>query len=229
MEYLLNKESAILLNNVKSYLKSQQELYGNDLYVNYKPYDLAKTSDEQKREQLIKFYHEIKSCQRCGLAKNRTKFVFGGGNPISKIMLIGEAPGFNEDQEGKPFVGKAGQLLDNILNAIELSRENVFITNVVKCRPPNNRDPQPDEWRTCNFILKRQIEIIKPQLILILGRIAANVLLEKEDSISKLRGKVYQVFDAKAVVTYHPAALLRNPGLKRSTWEDVQLFQKLYQ
>lgn len=229
MEYSLDEESLILLNNVKTYLKSQQELYGNDLYVNFVPQKAERSSDEQKRDQLIKLYHEIKDCQRCGLANNRIKLVFGGGNPNSNIMLIGEAPGFNEDREGKPFVGKAGQLLDKILNAIELSRDKVFITNVVKCRPPQNRDPQPDEWRTCHFILKRQIEIIKPQLILILGRIAANVLLEKEESISKLRGTVYQVFDAKAVVTYHPAALLRNPGLKRSTWEDVKLFQKLYQ
>ena len=229
MEYLLNKETINLLDDIKKYLKSQKELYGNDIYINYEPQKLPLTSDENKREQLTKFYHEIKNCQRCGLAKNRTKLVFGSGNPNSKIMLIGEAPGFYEDCEGKPFVGKAGQLLDKILKAIELSRDDVFITNVVKCRPPENRDPQPDEWGTCNFILKRQIEIIKPQFILILGRIAATVVLEKEESISNLRGKVYQVFDAKAVVTYHPAALLRNAGLKRSTWEDVQLFQKLYQ
>ncbi len=220
-----------LLDELKSYLYSQRDLYGEDIYLDYDPRKIAAMPVEQKqnREQLIKLYYEIKDCQKCELAKNRTKLVFGGGNPDSKIMLIGEAPGFHEDREGKPFVGKAGQLLDKILNAIQLSRDKVFITNVVKCRPPQNRDPLPEECNACNFILKRQFEIIKPKFILILGRIAARVLLKTDGSIASLRGKIYQVSEAQAVVTYHPAALLRNAGLKRSTWEDVQLFQKLYQ
>lgn len=229
MEYSVQQDITNLLKQVKRYFHSQQELYGNDIYINYDPRKLAITSDEQQRDQLTKFYYEIKDCQRCELAKHRTRLVFGSGNSNSKIMLIGEAPGFNEDREGKPFVGNAGQLLDKILKAIELSRDDVFITNVVKCRPPQNRDPLPEECDACNFILERQIEIIDPQYILILGRIAANVLLKMEESIAKLRGSVYEIFGAKAVVTYHPAALLRNPNYKRSTWEDVQLFQKLYQ
>jgi len=231
MEYSIQQGISSLLDQLKSYLHSQRELYGEDIYLNYNPRKAAKTPIEPQsnREQLIKFYLEIKDCQKCELAKKRTKLVFGGGNPDSKIMLIGEAPGFHEDREGKPFVGNAGQLLDKILNAIQLSRDKVFITNVVKCRPPENRDPLPEECEACNFILKRQLEIIEPKFILILGRIAARVLLNTEDSIANLRGKVYQVFGAQAVVTYHPAALLRNADLKRGTWEDVQMFQKLYQ
>jgi len=229
MEYSIQEDITKLLNEVKNYFNSQQELYGDDIYLDYDPRKIAVTSDEQKGYQLKTFYYEIKDCQRCVLANNRTKLVFGSGNPNSNIMLIGEAPGFHEDREGTPFVGNAGQLLDKILKAIELLRDDVFITNVVKCRPPQNRDPLPDECGACNFILKRQIEIIKPQFILILGRIAANVLLKTEQSIANLRGRVYQAFGAKAVVTYHPAALLRNPNLKRSTWEDVQLFQKMCQ
>lgn len=231
MEYSIQQGISNLLDELKSFLHGQRELYGEDIYLNYDPQKETNTSVEQQqnREQLIKFYYEIKDCQKCELAKNRTRLVFGSGNPESKIMLIGEAPGFHEDREGKPFVGNAGQLLDKILKAIQLSRDKIFITNVVKCRPPQNRNPLPGECASCNFILKRQLEIIEPKFILILGRIAASILLKTEGSIASLRGKVYQVFGAQAVVTYHPAALLRNAGLKRSTWEDVQLFQKLYQ
>ncbi len=229
MEYSIQEGISNLLDEIKGYLHSQRELYGEDIYLNYDPGKIAKTSIGQKRDRLIKFYYEIKDCQKCELAKNRTKLVFGSGDPNSTIMLIGEAPGFHEDREGKPFVGNAGQLLDKILNAIQLSRDKIFITNVVKCRPPQNRDPLPEECEACNFILKSQVKIIQPKFILILGRIAARVLIKTEGSIVNLRGKVYQVFGAQAVVTYHPAALLRNAGLKRSTWEDVQLFQKLYQ
>ncbi len=231
MEYSIQQDIANLLDELKSYFFSQKELYGEDIYLDYKPKKAVKIPVEQQsnRDQLIKFYYEIIDCQKCELANNRTRLVFGGGNPDSKIMLIGEAPGFYEDREGKPFVGKAGQLLDKILNAIQLSRDKIFITNVVKCRPPDNRDPLPEECEACNFILQRQVEIMEPKFILILGRIAASVLLKTEGSIASLRGKVYQVFGAQAVLTYHPAALLRNAGLKRSTWEDVQLFQKLYQ
>ena len=231
MEYSIQQGISNLFDELKNYLCSQQELYGENIYLDYNPQKLTEIRYERKsnREQLIKLYYETKDCQKCELAKNRTKFVFGGGNPDSKIMLIGEAPGFYEDREGKPFVGKAGQLLDKILSAIQLSRDKVFITNVVKCRPPENRNPTTEECEACNFILNRQIEIMEPKFILILGRIAANVLLNTEGSIASLRGKIYQLSGAQAIVTYHPAALLRNAGLKRSTWEDVQLFQKLSQ
>jgi DNA polymerase len=142
-------------------------------------------------------------------------------------LLIGEAPGANEDAQGKPFVGEAGKLLDKILSAIKLSRSDVFVTNVVKCRPPNNRDPLPEEIGACASILEQQLEILKPKFILILGRIAAQSLLKTAKALRELRGQVVELFNAQVVVTYHPSALLREPALKRSAWEDVQLFQKL--
>ncbi|HEX9971873.1 MAG TPA: uracil-DNA glycosylase, partial [bacterium] len=199
------------------------------VYLNYDLATLATTSQERKQYLLRKLFNSIKNCQRCNLAKQRTQVVPGDGNPNTNILLIGEAPGFNEDREGRAFVGQAGQLLDKILNAIQLSRANVYITNVVKCRPPDNRNPLPDECDACFPILQQQVQIIEPRFILILGRVAASVLLKTEDSITNLRRNVYDIFNAKAIVTYHPAALLRDPGLKRSTWEDVQQFQKLYQ
>ena len=226
----LNQENiADFIKAVKGYFRSQQELYGDDIYMDIRRDESVVETKMGKRDLLKKMYFEVKDCHRCELAKSRNKLVFGSGNSNSSIMLVGEAPGFHEDQQGKPFVGNAGQLLDKILQAINLSRDDVFITNVVKCRPPENRDPLPVECETCFFILQQQIEIMKPRFILILGRIASRVLLKTEQSIANLRGKIYDIFGARAVVTYHPAALLRDSGLKRSTWEDVQLFQKLYQ
>lgn len=171
----------------------------------------------------------ICNCQKCELGKKRTKFVFGTGNPDAGIMIIGEAPGADEDIQGKPFVGKAGQLLTDILKAIKLDRdEDVFIANILKCRPPGNRDPQPVEMKTCLPYLYKQIEIIKPKAILCLGRIAANGLMGTQESLTRMRGNIYEVLGIKMMVTYHPAALLRNPNWKRGCWEDVQKFRKLY-
>jgi len=186
------------------------------------------TEVRDNRTQLNQLYLNVRQCQRCGLSRQRTKLVFGSGNPNATIMLVGEAPGFHEDQKGKPFVGNAGQLLDKILGAIQLNRDQVFITNVVKCRPPDNRDPLPEETTACFFMLQQQIDIVKPKYLLILGRIAARVVLKTEKTLAELRGQIFDVFGAKSVVTYHPAALLRNESLKRDTWADVQLFQKLF-
>lgn len=183
---------------------------------------------KDNRTRLNQLYLQVRNCQQCALSKQRTKLVFGSGDPNAKIMLIGEAPGYNEDQMGKPFVGKAGQLLDKVLAAIQLKRDQVFITNVVKCRPPDNRDPLPEETQACAFMLQHQVEIVKPHYILILGRIAARTVLKTDKSLADLRGQVFEVFGGKCVVTYHPAALLRNESLKRGTWEDVQMFQRLF-
>ncbi|MDZ7332418.1 MAG: uracil-DNA glycosylase [candidate division KSB1 bacterium] len=229
MEHPLQQGIINLLEELRRYLRSQQELYGDEIYVRSAQPMVPEATAPSRRDTLLKFYYEVKDCQKCGLARHRTRLVFGSGNPNSSILLIGEAPGFHEDQQGKPFVGSAGQLLDRILAAINLSRQGIFITNVVKCRPPNNRDPLPEECEACSYILTRQIEIIEPKFILLLGRIAAGSLLKTDEPLTNLRGKVYQLRDAQAVVTYHPAALLRNPALKRGTWEDVQLFQKLFQ
>lgn len=170
----------------------------------------------------------ICTCTKCPLGHTRTKFVFGVGNPNADVVLIGEAPGVDEDLQGEPFVGRAGQLLNKILEAIHFKREEVYICNILKCRPPNNRDPQQEEIDACEPHLWKQLEIIKPKLILCLGRISAQVLLRTTDSLTKLRGQVHDYRGIKLMVTYHPAALLRNPNWKRPAWEDVQQFRKLY-
>ncbi len=228
MDQPLQQGIVNLLEELKRYLNRQRELYGEELYVRpAQPMTPPAVPIESRREVLLQFYYEVKDCQKCALARHRTRLVFGSGNPNSPILLIGEAPGFHEDQQGKPFVGNAGQLLDRILAAIQLSRQDIFITNVVKCRPPDNRDPLPEECDACHYILARQLEVIDPKYILLLGRIAARTVLKTEGTIADVRGKVYSLGRAQVVVTYHPAALLRNPQLKRGTWEDVQLFQKL--
>jgi len=173
-------------------------------------------------KDLESFYNEIKECQLCPLGATRTKFVFGVGNPNADLMLIGEAPGRNEDLQGEPFVGRAGQLLDKILAAIKLSREEVYIANVLKCRPPNNRDPLKSESDTCQPYLKQQIELIKPKLILALGRVSGAWLLGEDLALKDMRNKSYIYNGIEMMVTYHPAALLRNPNWKRPCWEDMQ-------
>lgn len=171
----------------------------------------------------------IKDCQKCRLGATRTKFVFGKGNPNAKVMVIGEAPGADEDAAGEPFIGRAGQLLTKMLQAIKFEREDVFITNILKSRPPNNRDPKPDEVEACEPYLWKQILTIRPKLILCMGRIAAVSLLKgKETALGKMRGNVYDYYGVKVMATYHPAALLRNPDWKRPAWEDLQKFRELY-
>lgn len=165
----------------------------------------------------------VESCTRCRLAQGRQKTVFGSGNPDADLMLIGEAPGAEEDRQGLPFVGAAGELLTKIIQAIELRREDVYIANILKCRPPGNRDPQADEVAACRGYLERQIDLVQPRIIVVLGRIAAQTLLGNESPIGQMRGQWYRIRGIPAMVTYHPAALLRNPGLKRPTWEDMQL------
>ena len=184
--------------------------------------------DFQKAETLDKVYELIKDCQKCPLGETRNKFVFGSGNPNADVMLIGEAPGAEEDKQGYPFVGRAGNLLTKILEAINFSREEVYIANILKCRPPKNRDPKSDEIETCRPHLNKQMDLIKPKVILCLGKVAANSLLSKNESLASFRGNVYEYNNTKVMVTYHPAALLRNPQWKRRCWEDVQEFRKLY-
>jgi DNA polymerase len=155
--------------------------------------------------------------------------VFGSGNPNADIMVIGEAPGADEDEQGLPFVGRAGQLLTKILESIEMPREQVYICNILKCRPPNNRKPLASETDQCEPYLWKQIELIKPKFILALGLTAANTLLKNKESMTALRGKVHDYQGISTIVTYHPAALLRNPDWKKHTWEDVKFLRKLYQ
>jgi len=177
---------------------------------------------------LESFRESICECQKCSLGATRTKFVFGVGNPHADVLFIGEAPGANEDKQGEPFVGRAGQLLDKILAAIDFERSDIYIANILKCRPTNNRDPQPEEMDVCSPYLERQIELIKPKFICCLGRIAAQRILDTNTPLGKLRGQWFDMFGAKLMVTYHPAALLRNPAFKRGTWEDVQILREAY-
>ncbi len=164
----------------------------------------------------------VAGCRRCRLCEGRQRTVFGSGDPRAELMFIGEGPGAEEDRQGLPFVGRAGELLTRIVEAIGMTRDQVYIANIVKCRPPGNRDPQPDEVAACRSYLERQITLIRPRLIVALGRIAAQTLLGNDLPIGRMRGQWFQFMGVPLMVTYHPAALLRNPALKRPTWEDMQ-------
>jgi DNA polymerase len=171
---------------------------------------------------LVQFYHEIKTCTKCALGHTRTHFVFGSGNPEADLMFVGEAPGRDEDLQGKPFVGRAGQLLTLMLQAIDMERSDVFIANVLKCRPPNNRDPLPEEIEQCEPYLLKQIDLIRPKLIVALGRFASASLLRTKAALASLRQDVHDYNGVPLIVTYHPAALLRNPQMKAEAWEDLK-------
>jgi len=232
-------------------LENQKEIFGDELYthiqlteIKYKKEldsTLKKNVDKKTKVEsgysiaefdnitsLENFDNLINTCQKCGLGATRDKFVFGVGNPNADLMIIGEAPGAEEDKQGIPFVGRAGKLLNDILIAIKFNREDVFIANILKCRPPNNRDPLPEEREVCKPYLYKQIDLVQPRIILLLGKVAANVLLNNNDSLMKMRGSVHEINGVKTMVTYHPAALLRNPNWKKPTWEDVQKLRKLY-
>jgi DNA polymerase len=169
-------------------------------------------------------------CRRCKLhTLGRKQIVFGVGNPHADLMFVGEAPGADEDQQGIPFVGRAGQLLTKIIEAIGLTRDDVYIANVIKCRPPQNRNPEPDEVDTCEPFLFRQIDVIKPKVIIALGKFGAQTLLRTDAPISRLRGQVHDFRGAKLIPTFHPAYLLRNPSSKREVWEDMKMARGLLQ
>jgi DNA polymerase len=179
-------------------------------------------------EALAAIRADLGDCTRCKLhTLGRRQIVFGVGNPQADLMFVGEAPGADEDIQGIPFVGRAGQLLTKIIEAIELKREDVYIANVIKCRPPQNRNPEPDEVDTCEPFLFRQIDVIKPKVIVALGTFAARALLRTLDPISRLRGRVFEYRGAKLIPTFHPAYLLRNPSSKREVWEDMKLVRTL--
>ena len=211
-------------------IRIEKKKSSSDLGMNMKNKLSSSTIDESYRESVSieELYEKIHNCVECPLGETRTKFVFGTGNPNAEAMLIGEAPGADEDKQGEPFVGRAGKLLTDILAAIQLKREDVFIANILKCRPPNNRDPLPEETDTCFPYLEKQIELIKPKIILCLGRVAANGLLNKKLTLGDWRKDEHEYKGIKVIVTYHPAALLRNPNWKRGCWEDVKIFKKYY-
>ncbi len=178
------------------------------------------------KENLKSIREDLGDCRRCGLSKTRNKIVFGAGNPHAKLMFIGEGPGFEEDRAGLPFVGPAGDLLTKIINAIKMKRDDVYIANVVKCRPPENRNPMPIEVEKCLPFLLRQIKAVKPEFICALGKFAAQALLETDTPISRLRGRFYNFNGIRLIPTYHPAYLLRHNEKKRDVWEDMKLLMR---
>ena len=210
---------------VSRYLNQTKDLYGDQLF-------LSMTNESShvdgSDESLDQFFGRINQCQKCQLGQTRTNFVFGVGDPNADLVLVGEAPGEQEDLQGEPFVGRAGKLLDKILSAIELSRsQGVYICNVLKCRPPNNRDPLPSEVEQCEPYLIHQINLIKPRLIVALGRVAAKTLLKKDLPLKDMRSIKHDYHGTPLVATYHPAALLRNQNLKPAAWEDFKWVRHL--
>lgn len=238
-----------IFNKVENYLLNRKDIYGDKIFIekdalinedfdnntdikelNKKEKDFKGTVDIEWKNSndLPDLKQKIHNCKECELGETRNKFVFGSGNPNADIMIIGEAPGRDEDAQGEPFVGRAGQLLTKILEAINLTREEVFIANIIKCRPPGNRVPEKSEVDKCEPYLKKQIELIKPQFILSLGLTSINTLLKQKFKMADIRGNLMEYHGIKLLVTYHPAALLRNPNWKKSTWQDVKLLRKLY-
>jgi len=214
-----HRELGQIVTQVKEHLRFQKELGINTLL-----------SQEKTRPSLgldgIK--QELMDCTRCRLHEGRNRMVFGEGDPHARLVFVGEGPGRDEDLKGRPFVGRAGELLTRIIEAIDLTREDVYITNIVKCRPPQNRDPRPDEIQTCLPFLLKQLEAIRPMIICCLGTFAAQTLLETEERISALRGRFHPYRGAKLMPTYHPAFLLRNPHFKRAVWEDMKRIREEY-
>jgi len=211
------------MKSIQQYLEYLQLSGIEDIYL--KP-STSKVYSSQKLDELEKKYQD---CKKCPLCEARNNFCYGNGNPNAKLMLIGEGPGADEDATGRVFVGRAGQLLTKMLEAIHLERDEVYITNIVKCRPPNNRNPLPNEINACLPYLEEQITIIRPQLLLLLGKVAASTLLNRNLSLTKFRENTYSFMGIKTYVTYHPSALLRNEGWKRPAWIDLQKLQKDYQ
>lgn len=213
----------------RNFIKQQIDLGFNEVYNPVK----TKKPPAKKEEKFVAtsledFHQQIKNCTKCRLGFTRTRFVFGVGNPEAKLMFIGEGPGREEDLQGEPFVGAAGKLLDKMLEAIHLKREEVYIANMVKCRPPENRDPAPDEIETCQPYLLHQLKLIQPKIICALGRISAQALLQTKNPLNQLRGKFHDFKGIKFLVTYHPAALLRYTTYKKFAWEDLQFLRKEY-
>lgn len=196
------------------------------LFVTEEP-SQPRIAPDQRPTALAVIEREVAACTRCReLADTRTQTVFGVGDPGARLCFVGEAPGADEDRQGEPFVGRAGQLLNKIIEACTLRREQVYILNAIKCRPPENRTPLPDELANCSGFLQRQLEILRPEFICCLGAVATRALLQTEASIGKLRGRFHDYRGSRVICTYHPAYLLRNPAAKRDVWQDMQMLMR---
>ena len=225
----------MFLNDQKlKYLKQYRELFGNEIFLQLKNYSIIVDNSQKKKKSesnshdLVSFRDEIKNCLKCDLGKTRKNFVFGVGDFNASLLLVGEAPGEQEDLSGEPFVGRAGKLLDKMLTAINRSRENdVFICNVLKCRPPDNRDPSKEEISKCEPYLVNQIDLIQPKLIVALGRVAGKTLLGVDKSLKDMRNTIHSYHGTNLIVTYHPAALLRNSNWKPDAWNDFKWIRTL--
>ena len=187
-----------------------------------KTIEMRATESKQIASGLDAIRAELGDCQRCKLSPLRTNIVFGSGNPKAELVFVGEAPGFDEDAQGLPFVGRAGQLLTKIIESIDIKREDVYICNVLKCRPPENRNPEPDEVLACNPFLKKQLASIRPKIVCCLGTFAAQTVMQTASSISKLRGRFHDIDGMRVIATFHHAYLLRSPDKKREVWEDMK-------
>lgn len=202
-------------------LKQYQQMGMDSLYLS--PEDIGSVMPASKKKQLEALHDSIRDCKLCKLCKERTQVVFGVGNPNAKLVFVGEGPGADEDKKGEPFVGRAGQLLTKMIEGgMTLKRSDIYICNVVKCRPPQNRNPELEEIASCEPFLKQQLQIIKPKVIVALGKFAAQTLLRTDTPISKMRGKWHTYEGIRMMPTYHPAYLLRSPSEKRTAWEDLQ-------
>ncbi len=205
--------------------------YSSITTIGLRPASVSETPEgldvSSSGETLESIREDLGDCTRCKLHEGRQSLVFGVGNANADLMFIGEGPGYEEDRKGIPFVGPAGQLLTKIIEAIQLTREDVYIANIVKCRPPSNRDPEPEEIAACRPFLERQVSSIKPRVICTLGRVATQAMLSTEKALGRVRGQVFSFGDATLVPTYHPAYLLRDPSKKRDCWEDMKLIRAL--
>ncbi len=238
---------------ISAFLREYLDIYGEDIFIDPRKLKELPVEPQEKRAPvsqsapaakpemqkhrpaekadtpLWNFMNQIKDCTKCPLGHSRTTFVFGDGNEKADIMFIGEAPGREEDRTGIPFVGRAGQLLNKMLAGIKIKREDVFIANILKCRPPNNRDPQPAEVQECIPYLHKQIELIEPKVIVALGRIAAQNLLNSTSALKQMRERLWQYQGVNMIVTYHPAAILRNGGLLTTATQDFKFIFDTYQ
>lgn len=211
-----------LMVGLSTWLKFQGRLGWLGVPRPEEPMDKAVMPTRTDRPTLAEIREEMGDCQRCKLGRTRTNLVFGEGSPQARLMFVGEAPGAEEDLQGRPFVGEAGQLLNSLLNKLGLRREDVYIANILKSRPPGNRDPEPDEVAACLPFLIKQIEAIRPQVIVTLGKIATNSLLNLDRQITKIRGTWQKFRDIRVMPTFHPSYLLRFPKERQKTWEDMQ-------
>ncbi|MGQ4808082.1 hypothetical protein NKDENANG_01449 [Candidatus Entotheonellaceae bacterium PAL068K] len=216
-----------IVGMVRNYLRYLQRLGVAELPLQ----NLAKQQEQAAPPCAARRLHllaeAVRDCRKCRLHQGRTHVVFGTGNPVADLVFVGEAPGQEEDEQGEPFVGRAGQLLTRIIEAMGLTRDQVYILNVIKCRPPHNRNPRPDEVAACRSILDAQLACLQPRVVCALGTFAAQALLQTDEKISRLRGRFHRLGDIPVMPTYHPAYLLRHPQGKRAVWEDMQHIQRV--